>query len=137
MAGSEKWMGDGSSSRIVFTNRAISTARVGGVANGPNRLRSEGVFSPSIFLWTTSLQASTELRSWGLAGSDSQLGEIIDPVFPYPVQSFRRLIPQVTTVEVAAEEEDQLNVRSIGVAKLVYLGGLFLPPLVRVREVAR
>jgi hypothetical protein len=58
-------------------------------------------------------------------------------VFPYPVYPFRGLVTKIATVEVSAEEEEELHVPVVGLLQLGDLDGFFLPPLVRVREIAR
>src|SRR5579864_5052406 len=90
-------------------------ARSGGVANCPHLLRSAALFRPSRRVWC----------SWRLPSvlchaaipislpSDSELVEVLRTVFPDPVYAFSRLVAEIGSIKIAAQEKHELHVIAV------------------------
>lgn len=72
---------------------------------------------------------------WCLPCSKAVFREVIDAVFPNPVDAFGGLISEVPAIKVPAEEEVELHLPSVGAAKLGHLHGLFFAALVGIGEI--
>jgi hypothetical protein len=86
----------------------MSRASNVGVENWPRRFRSAWL------LWASSsdciaFRRSSDLSRLLLMALDVEEGEIIDAVFPHPVDAFGCLITEIAAVEVTTQEEVELH----------------------------
>ena len=47
---------------------------------------------------------------------ETEIGQVLKPVFPYPIDSFCCLVAKVAAVEVSAEKKDKSHIGTIGCA---------------------
>src|SRR5208337_5301446 len=103
-------------------------ASSGGVANCPHLLRSCAVLRLSRRDCSSWRRSSISCVASAFMGcSNPELVDVLDPMLPDPVYTFRGLVAQISSVKVATEEKDKNHRFAVSRFQLGDLYGLFFP----------
>src|SRR5271157_3386309 len=106
------------------------SASSGGVANCPHLLRSCAVLRRSRRACSCWRRSSISCVATAFMGcSNPELVDVVYPVLPDPVYTFRGFVAQICGVKVATKEKDKYHLFAVSGFQLGDFDGLFLPAL--------